>query len=208
MKLKIMRKEIDLEASTILYDRAFEAGWEKDWKVCGGEWRVEDGWLLGKNPNPSPGMVVSRADYTGNVLMDFEGRTVLPSTHDIDFMWNGSWDDQKNERGMAYVAGLQGWWDGKVGFEKSPEYKWMVATGLFSFKPGQTYHIQGGSIDGHCFLFLDGKLVLEAFDTDPINHARFAKVGFEAYCSSIAVRNLKVRRIAWQAVDSKYAPEF
>ena len=59
--------------------------------------------------------------------MDFYAQTVLPSTHDIDVMWNLSWNEAENLRGVAYVAGIQGWWDGKVGIEKSPEYK-LVAT--------------------------------------------------------------------------------
>ncbi len=207
--LKIIRKEIDLDASEVLFDEPFTPqNLAANWTLRSPDWRVEDGWLMGKNPENRPGMVVSRADYPGNILMDFEARTVPPCSHDIDFMWNGSWDEDRNVRGTAYVAGLEGWWEGKVGIEKSPEYKFTVATPLLDFKPGRTYHVQGGSIDGHCFVFVDGKLVIEATDPDPIDPARFAKVGFEAYCSHIAVRNLVVRRIAWRPVDSNYVPEF
>jgi hypothetical protein len=63
---------------------------------------------------------------------------------------------------------LQGWWEGKVGIEKSPEYKLNIATPLFDFEPGRTYRIQGGSIDGHCFVFVDGKIVLEVTDSVPL----------------------------------------
>ena len=124
-------------------------------------------------------MVFLNGDYPGNVLMDFEARTVPPSSHDIDFMWNGSWDDRKNQRGVAYVGGIEGWWDGKVGIERSPEYKLVAATPLFDFRPGQVYRIQGGSIEGHCFIFVDGRLLVELTDPDPIDSTRFAKVGFE-----------------------------
>jgi hypothetical protein len=141
---------------------------ETNWKVYGGEWSVEDGWLIGKNRENCPGMIIARGDYRGNVLIDFEARTVPPCTHDIDFMGNGCWDEALNKRGMAYVAGLQGWWEGKVGIEKSPEYKLNIATPLFDFEPGRTYRIQGGSIDGHCFVFVDGKIVLEVTDSVPL----------------------------------------
>jgi hypothetical protein len=209
MMLHIIRKQIDLARSTLLYDTPVSPeSLAADWQVYSGEWTVDSGWLTGKNPGNFPGMIVSRAGFPGNVIVDFEARTVPPCTHDINFMWNGSWDEAKNERGVAYVAGLQGWWAGKIGFEKSPEYKLNAATPLFDFEPGRIYHIQGGSIEGHCFVFIDGRLVLEVTDPDPIDGQRFARVGFEAYCSHIQIRNIKVWRPAWAAVDMRYTPEF
>jgi len=153
-------------------------------------------------------MIIHRDDFSGNVMVDFEARTVLPCTHDIDFMWNGSWDEATNQRGLAYVGGLEGWWGGKVGIEKSPEYKLNALTPLFSFEPGRSYTIQGGSIDGHCFVFVDGRLAIELTDPDPIDSSRYAKIGFEAYCSHIQIRNIKIWRLAWEPVDASYIPEF
>ena len=114
----------------------------------------------------------------------------------------------QNCRDVAYVFGLEGWWEGKVGFEKSPEYKLVAGTPLFDFEAGRTYRIQGGSIDGHCFLFVDGRLVLEVTDPDPIDSQRYAKVGFEAYASHIQIRNIRVYRLAWQPRPLSYAAEF
>ena len=205
----IMKKRIDLEQSTVLYDRPFtEESLAEDWQVRGGRWWIEDGWLTGKNPENNPGMVTSRADYFGNVMLDFEARTVLPSTHDIDCMWNGSWDETADRRDVAYVAGLQGWWEGKVGFEKSPDYKLNAATALFRFEPGKTYRMQAGSIDGHVFVFVDGQLIMEVTDPDPIDHSRYGMIGFEAYASFIQVRRLVVRRIVWMERTLSYPREF
>lgn len=207
--LRIMKKEIDLNNSKILFDKPFtKENLDKDWKIYSGEWWLEEEWLTGKNPGNFPGMIILKEEYRGNVLVDFEARTVAPSTHDINFMWNGSWDEEKNQRDMAYVAGLQGWWEGKVGIEKSPEYKLNAGTPLFDFIPGRIYHIQGGSIDGHCFIFVDGKLLLEVTDPDPIDSKKYAKVGFEAYSSMIQVRKVQIRSINWKALNVGYDPEF
>jgi hypothetical protein len=207
--LYIMQKELDINNSKILFDEPITAGnFERICKVYSAEWSVEGGWLTGKNPGNFPGMVFLKGDYPGNVLVEFETRTVPPCTHDINFMWNGCWDETKNERGLAYVAGVQGWWEGKVGIEKSPEYKLNAGTPLFSFEPGRIYNIMGGSVDGHCFIFVDGILALEVTDPDPIDSQKFTKVGFEAYCSHIQIRNIKVRSISWRKRELKYTPEF
>ena len=65
-------------------------------------------------------MIILKKDFPGNVMVEFEARTVKPSTHDINVMWNGEWNDSLNLRGKAYIAGIEGWWEGKVGLEKSP----------------------------------------------------------------------------------------
>jgi hypothetical protein len=207
--LQLMRKVIDIKKSTILFNQPITAkSLESDWTIHHSQWTVKDGWLTGKNPGNYPGMAILKKDFPGNVLVEFEARTVKPSTHDINVMWNGEWTDSTDQRGFAYVAGLQGWWTGKVGIEKSPEYKLMTGTPLFQFEPGRIYKIQAGSIDGHCFIFVNGKLLLEVTDPNPIDNKRYTKVGFEAYSSYIQIRNLVIRQISWKAVDMKYAPEF
>ncbi len=207
--LRIMKKEIDIAESKVLFrEPVSERGFREHWKVHSGDWTVEGEWITGRNRENRPGMVFLRGDYPGDVLVDFEARTVPPSSHDINVMWNGSWDEMKNERGTAYVAGLEGWWEGKVGIEKSPEYRLTAGTPLFEFDPGRIYRIQAGSIGGHCFIFVDGCLALEMTDPDPIDSTRFTKVGFEAYCSHIQVRNVRVLAAAWRPLDIQYTAEF
>jgi len=205
---ELMRKRIDLNASKILYAEPMTAEhFQRDWTAHNAEWSVQDGWLTGKNPENAPGMAILNAPFPGNVMVEFDARTVLPSTHDIDVMWNGEWLTDENKRGTAYVAGVEGWWTGKVGLEKSPEYKLTATTPLFDFEPGHIYRILAGSIDGHLFVFVDGRLLLEVTDPDPIDSQRFNKVGFEAYASHIQVRHIVIRQIAWQPVEMKYGPE-
>lgn len=208
-ELLIMRKRIDLNASPVLYDRSFtQKSFFEDWEVKNAEWWCEEGVFYGKNSLPAPGVIISKKSFPGNVLMDFYGQTVLPSKHDINVMWNLSWNEQTNTRDLSYVAGVQGWWEGKIGIEKSPEYKVIAGTPCPWFVPGKEYHIQAGSINGHCFIFVDGKLQLEMMDPDPIDSVKHNLVGFEAYQSIIRIRNFKLRQIVWQERDLCYSQEF
>jgi len=207
--LLIMKKRILLNESEILYNGPVtEKSLGEDWTIHHSEWNIEEEWLVGKNRGNWPGMAVLKQDFPGNMLVEFEAQTLLPSSHDINVMWNGEWLKDDDRRGIAYVAGLQGWWTGKVGIEKSDEYKFMVGTPLLDFVPGKIYRIKAGSINGHCFIFADDRLLLEAMDPNPIDSQSYTKVGFEAYCSMIRVKNIVIRQIHWENVDMKYIPEF
>ena len=141
-------------------------------------------------------------------MLDFKASTILPCTHDINVMWNGSWDETTNTRGVAYVAGLQGWWQGKVGFEKSPDYRLNAGTPLIPVYPRERIPYQTGSIDGHVFIIVDGSLLLEVTDPEPIDSSRYGKIGFEAYCSQIQIQDFYVKQIAYQPIEEQYIPEF
>lgn len=207
--IELMKKRILLDSSKVLFDKPLtQEDFSQEWTIHHSSWVVKDGWLEGENPGNWPGMAILKQDFTGNVLVEFEAQTILPSSHDINVMWNGEWLPETDQRGIAYVAGLQGWWTGKVGIEKSNDYKFMVGTPLFNFEPGKLYKIQAGSIDGQCFILADGKLLLEAMDPNPIDSQKYAKVGFEAYCSKIRIRNIKIRQIYWEPVDMKYEVDF
>ena len=209
-KILLMKKQILLDKSEVLYERAdfTQKEFDEQWTVHHSEWKVEDGCLVGENRGNWPGMAILKQDFPGNVLVEFEAETILPSSHDINVMWNGEWLADTDQRGIAYVAGLEGWWTGKVGIEKSPDFKFMVGTPLLDFEPGKNYKIQAGSIDGHCFIIANGQLLLEAMDPDPIDNQKYTKVGLEAYCSKIKIKNIVIRQINWEAVDIKYEPDF
>lgn len=208
-ELIIMRKRVDLDASPVLYNHPItEESFCEDWEVHNAEWWYQDGALWGKNPLPAPGVIVSKQSFPGNVLVDFYAQTVLPSTHDIDVMWNMSWDAGKNQRGVSYVAGIMGWWNGNVGIEKSPEYKMIATTPCPWFEAGREYHLQAGSIDGHCFIFVDGVLRLELLDPNPIDSQQHTHIGFEAYQSIIKIRDVTVRQIVWSEGTLTYPVEF
>ena len=96
------------------------------------------------------------------------------------FMYDfGEWDEEKDERGMAYVAGVEAFWHGQVGFEKSPEYKLTAATPLFTFDPEKEHNFKMGSVEGKVFVLVDDELCLEIKDPDPLDVNKYGKIGFE-----------------------------
>lgn len=207
--MRLLQKELLLEESPVLWHKELTPeALASDFDIRGGEWCIEDGWLCGENRGNFPAMVISREDFFGDVLLEFRANTILPCTHDINAMWSGSWNYETNTRHIAYVCGLGGWWHGKAGFEKSPDYKLNAATALLPFEPGREYHVQMGSIQGHAFLLVDGALVLEITDPDPIDTSKYGRFGFEAYCSRLRFRDIRLRRARWTPVEEHYEPEF
>jgi len=208
--VKLAFYDVDLKKSRLLHqvDSFDDAAFSENFEVKSGTWYAEDGWLVGKNPQMNPGMIVSRRDYFGNVLVEITAKMVAPATHDINVMINGSWDEEKDERGLAYVAGVEAFWHGQVGFEKSPEYKLTAATPLFDFDPEKEHNFKMGNVEGKVFVLVDDQLCLEVSDPDPLDTAKYGKIGFEAYSSWWKFRNLKVYRLQYEKIREYYNPEF
>ncbi len=208
--LKLAWVDVNLKESEILYsvDEFDGKTFSDDFVIKTGEWRVEDGWVVGKNPEMCPGMIVSKEDFFGDVMLEVTAKMILPSTHDINLMIHGEWDDVKNERGMAYVAGAEAFWHGMIGFEKSPEYRLTAATELFDFDPEREHIFRLGNIENKLFVMLDGKLCLEVTDPDPIDTKKYGKVGFEAFASQWKFKNVRVYRLNYTRKQEYYNPEF
>ncbi len=207
--MDLMKKRIDVDAMEILYERPFtKETFEEDFEIKDGSWYVENGWLIGESRKNFASMAVMKKDFFGPVCLDFYAKVLSPCTHDINCMWSGSWNEETNTRHIAYVAGIGGWWDGKIGFEKSPDYLLNCGTKMFKFDPDHEYHMQCGSIGGHVFVIVDGQLAIEATDPDPIDQSIFGKVGFEAYCTRVAYRDLKIKRASYEEIKCEYTPEF
>lgn len=207
--MDLMKKRIDVDAMEILYNRPFtKDSFEEDFEIKDGNWYVEDGWLIGESRKNFASMAVMKKDFFGPVCLDFYAKVLSPCTHDINCMWSGSWNEETNTRHIAYVAGIGGWWDGKIGFEKSPDYLLNCGTKMFDFDSEHEYHMQCGSIGGHVFVIVDGKLAIEATDPSPIDQSVFGKIGFEAYCTRVAYRDLKIKRASYEDIKCEYVPEF
>ncbi len=208
-KFHLIDKEIDLVNSPVLFNKPITAkDLKTDWDIYNCSWTIKSGWLDGRNSNESAGMAMLKQNFPGNILLQFEGRTVYPSTHDIDFMWNGEWCDKLNSCGVGYIGGLSGWWSGRTGIEKSPGYKLRATTKNFMLEPGRIYKVQAGSINGHCFIFIDGKEIIEVNDPEPIDNTKYGKIAFTAWRSHVQIRNIVIRNIVWKSVEMGYKPEF
>ena len=109
-RLQLTEKEIDVGRSPVLFsDNITCENIDLFFETHNSQWSVEDGWLTGLNPDESAGMAVMKQDFPGNIMLEFEGRTKLPSTHDINFMWNGEWSDELNICRNAYIGSICGW---------------------------------------------------------------------------------------------------
>jgi hypothetical protein len=208
-KLFLIDKVIDVINSPVMFCKPV-TGENKNslFDFHNSRWNVEDGWLTGINPDESAGMAVFRQDFPGNILLEFDCRTVRPSTHDINFMWNGEWSDELNSCKNAMIGSICGWHLNRIGIEKSPGYKFRVTVPNNNFEPGVTYKVQAGSINNTSFIFVDGELALEADDPDPIDRFRYTKVAFTAWGSHIQIKNIIIRQINWKSRELKYIPEF
>jgi hypothetical protein len=208
--LKLAFFDVDLKNSVLIHkvDEFDEKTFDDNFVIKSGEWYVEDGWVVGKNPEMCPGMIVSRADFFGHVMVEITAKMVKPATHDINVMINGEWDEEKDERGMAYVAGVEAFWHGNVGFEKSPEYKLTAATPLFDFDPDVEHNFKMGNVDGKIFVIVDDMLALEIQDPDPLDVNKYGKIGFEAYSSFWKFKNLRVYKLCYEKITEYYNKEF
>jgi hypothetical protein len=207
--LQLISKKIDLLKSTVLFENIINPGTLKSqFEIYNSDWTVKNGWLSGRNNIESAGMAILKQDFPGNILLEFECRTVLPSTHDINFMWNTEWSDQINSCGTGYIGSICGWWTGRVGIERSPDFKLRATTSGFRFKPGRSYKVQAGVIEGTCFIFVDGILLIELDDPDPIDNKRYNKIAFSVYKSWVQFKNIIIRQISWSPVEMYYKPEF
>lgn len=202
--------DVYLSDSQVVYEQKefTEDILRSDFDIKSGGWYVEDGWVVGKNPDRCPGMIVSKANYFGNVLLEATVKLVEPSTHDINVMINGEWDEEKDCRGLAYVTGLEAFWHGNIGFEKSPEYKLIVATSMLDFDPNKAYHLQFGNVCGRLFVVVGGRLGLEINDPDPIDNMKYGKIGFEAFASWWKFKDVKVKTLKYEKIDERYISEF
>lgn len=205
-----MGKKIIIERSKLLYDKPFTMeSLKADWEVATGEWWLEDEWLTGKINSNGGGYIYNKGDFSGNIMIDFYGKTVLPCENDLNFTWHTEgWNHDGNDAGKGYIAGLGGWWEGKTGIEKYPECKIQATTSAFNFEAGKIYHIQAGTIDGQCFIFVDGKLIIEMKDPEAFVSQIYSKVGVGTYCSYIQVKDFKVYGLHWEDVFLEYEAKF
>jgi hypothetical protein len=143
-------------------------------------------------------------DYT-YAVDSLDNNGILPATRDVNALFCAHWDTDINYLGNAYVVGLNGWYEGKSGIERSPETGLRTLTGAYTYTPGSEVHIVTGIVDGHSFLYADDVLVSELIDPHAISGGH---VGFSPYSTALAFKDIEVRRGVWTAREQSYIPEF
>ena len=204
-EILLLGKKIFWDKSEILMDYQPDEHWQDLWDAKLGHWECKDGYLIGSEPGNFGGILLSKESYPDNVMMRFTMATVLPATRDLNAVFCTTWDDEVNYLKKAYVVGLNGWYENKSGIERFPESELRSLTSLYHYTPGTEVEILTGCIDGHSFLFADGVLVQELIDSDPI---RGGHVGFSPYSTALKIKDIQVRKIAWETREQVYEPEF
>ncbi len=205
MELHLLHKKVIVEDCPVLLDYKPDENWQKYWTVKRGEWKYEDGWLIGAERGNCGGILFSKDYYEGDVIFEFTAKTVLPATRDVNALFCANWIEETDKLGNAYVVGLNGWWEDKSGIERNPENLVRALTGAYKYTPGSEVRILTGIIEGHSFLYADGVLVEELVDPDYI---KGGYIGFSPYCTKLAVKDMIIRKAIYTPFEQSYEPEF
>ncbi|MBQ0102173.1 MAG: hypothetical protein KBT31_05210 [Firmicutes bacterium] len=209
-EIHLFGKRIISDECPVLFDYKPDENWQKYFNVIRGEWKYEDGWLVGKENGNFGGIMLTKEWYDCNVMFSFTGATVLPATRDLNALFNARIDEKNNYLGLSYVCGLNGWYEHKSGIEKNdpslnPYNLLHASTTSYQYVPGEEVRMTCGSVDGHCFMLVNGQLVTELHDLDPLLGGY---VGFSPYCTIMKVKDFEIRKIVWETFEQTYDPEF
>lgn len=204
-ELRLLFRQVMLEECPLLMKSEPDENWERDWQVMAGEWKQENGWLIGSETGNKGGILFSKQSFEGDIIFSFTAKTVLPATRDVNAVFCAHWDREIDYLGNAYVIGLNGWYEHKSGIERSPETGLRALTGAYTYIPGKEVRITTGIIDGQSFLYADDVLVTELIDPCAISGGH---VGFSPYCTMLAIKDIEVRQAVWKPLVQSYEPEF
>ena len=205
-EILLLNKRILVDESPVLLSYTPDENFRYIWDDKGGTWTYEDGYLVGSEPDNKGGILLSKQRFEKDVMFSFTISSVLPATRDLNAVYCVTWDDEINYLKKGYISGVNGWYDHKSGIERFPEDELRILTPLYTYTPGTEIRITTGAIEGHNFLIVDDKLILEMVDNmDPIVGGH---VGFSPYSTKFKVRDIEVRETKWQYREQSYLPEF
>ena len=204
-EISLLGKKIYMDKSPLLLKYSPDEDWQKYWQVMAGDWRMENGWLIGTENGNKGGILFSRESFDKNVMLSFTAATVLPATRDVNAVYCAHWDKKTDYLADSYVCGLNGWYDGKSGIERNLTSNLYSTTSLYQYIPGTEVRMTAGAIDGHNFMVVDDQLVTELIDPSPIKGGH---VGFSPYCTILKIKDIEIREIYWEEQKQHYDPEF
>ncbi len=201
----LLGKRIISDKSPVLFKYSPDEDWLKYWYPGTGDWKVEDGCLIGEERGNKGGILLTRERYESNVMLSFTVSTVLPATRDLNAVFCANWDEETGYLGDSYVCGLNGWYEHKSGLERNLGSNIYSTTSLYKYIPGTEVRMTCGAIDGHSFMVVDDVLISELVDPQPIKGGH---VGFSAYCTKLRIKDIEIREICWEKLNESYKPEF
>lgn len=205
MEIILLGKRVFIDQSPLLLGTKPQIDWEKDWESLSGTWYEKDGYFHGIEPENKGGILLTKRHFEEDVFIKCKIAAELPATRDLNVAYCAQWDNQTDYLKSAYIAGVNGWYRHKCGVERFPENGLHASTPLYQYEPGKELTLISGAIKGHLFLIVDGQLILEMIDPDPITEG--GRVGFSAYCTHLKIRDIEIRKIAWEALNESYVPE-
>ena len=201
----LLGKRILVDESEVVFEYHGEENFEDYFDVKLGNWYYQDGCLYGKELENRGGIIYTKQSFDFDVMMTFKVSTVLPATRDLNAVWCSHWNEETNYLGDSYVCGLNGWYDGLSGIERNGSNEFYSSTSLYKYVPGEEVEMTCGSINGHCFMLVDGVLISEYKDNYPLVGGY---VGISPYCTWLKISDVVVRKIKWERRKQKYDPEF
>ena len=203
-ELLLLGKKILVDESEIVFEYHGEENYLDYFDVKLGNWKYEDKALIGTELENRGGIILTKQKFDYDIMMTFKVSTVLPATRDLNAVWCTEWNDETNYLGNSYVCGLNGWYENKAGIERCGENEFYTSTSLYNYKPGEQVEMTCGSINGHCFMFVDGVLISEFKD----NYGLIGGyAGISPYCTSLKITDLVIRKIKWERRKQRYTPE-
>ncbi len=203
-EIKLLGKTINIDECEIVFEYHGEENYLDYFKVMAGHWRYIDHAIIGEEPLNKGGIIYINQEFDFDIMMTFKMATVLPATRDLNAVWCSHWDEKTDYLGDSYVCGLNGWYDGLSGIERSGEYGFYTSTSLYKYTPGTEVEITCGSINGHCFMLVDGVLITELFDNHPLVGGY---AGFSPYCTRLKISDVVVRKIKYKPRHQMYELE-
>ncbi len=204
-EIHLWGKKVLLDRSPVIMKYSPSSDWLEYFEPKLGHWECDGEYLIGSERKSDAAIIFSKQRFDKDIIFSFTVKTELPATRDLNAVFCAEWDDEKNYLGESYVCGLNGWYEHKSGIERNGRSNLYSTTSLYKYTPGREVRMDVGCINGHSFMIVDGQMVTELVDPEPLYGGH---IGFSAYCTMLKIKDIEVREIYWKPFEQFYTPEF
>lgn len=207
--IKLIGKKIIIDKCKTLLKCAPDQSWTELFEQKAGEWKLEGGYLIGKEDGNKGGILYTKEVYHQPVMISFTASSILPATRDVNAVFCANWDDDINDLGDSYVCGVGGWYNNKAGLErniKGNKLAFRSVTNSYRYEAGKEIRLTCGAIDGHIFMVVDDELVAEHIEYKDVLTS--GHIGLSPFCTILKVKDIEVREIYYETIREHYTPEF